>query len=97
VVIGVRGIAGRGAHLSVFAHTTSRIDVELGARLFRHLLALPLAYFQARRVGESVARVRELENIRNFLTGHAMTLGAGSVVLGGVHCRDAGLQLLADA
>ena len=36
----------------VFAHTTSRIDVELGARLFRHLLALPLAYFQARRVGE---------------------------------------------
>jgi ATP-binding cassette, subfamily B, bacterial HlyB/CyaB len=52
----------------VFAHTTNRIDVELGARLFRHLLALPLAYFQARRVGDSVARVRELENIRNFLT-----------------------------
>ncbi len=51
----------------VFAHTTSRIDVELGARLFRHLLTLPLAYFQARRVGDSVARVRELENIRSFL------------------------------
>src|SRR5262249_43917180 len=33
----------------VFAHTTNRIDVELGARLFRHLTALPLAYFQARR------------------------------------------------
>ncbi len=58
----------------VFAHTTSRIDVELGARLFRHLLALPMAYFQARRVGDSVARVRELENIRNFLTGNAITL-----------------------
>jgi subfamily B ATP-binding cassette protein HlyB/CyaB len=58
----------------VFAHTTSRIDVELGARLFRHLLALPLAYFQARRVGDSVARVRELENIRSFLTGNAITL-----------------------
>ena len=58
----------------VFAHTTSRIDVELGARLFRHLLALPLAYFQARRVGDSVARVRELENIRSFLTGHAITV-----------------------
>ena len=41
----------------VFAHTTSRIDVELGARLFRHLLGLPLAYFEARRVGDSVARV----------------------------------------
>lgn len=58
----------------VFAHTTSRIDVELGARLFRHLVGLPLAYFQARRVGDSVARVRELENIRAFLTGNALTL-----------------------
>jgi subfamily B ATP-binding cassette protein HlyB/CyaB len=58
----------------VFAHTTSRIDVELGARLFRHLLNLPLAYFQARRVGDSVARVRELENIRQFLTGNAITV-----------------------
>ena len=58
----------------VFSHTTSRIDVELGARLFRHLTALPLAYFEARRVGDSVARVRELENIRNFLTSSALTL-----------------------
>jgi subfamily B ATP-binding cassette protein HlyB/CyaB len=58
----------------VFSHTTSRIDVELGARLFRHLLQLPLAYFQARRVGDSVARVRELENIRSFLTGNSLTL-----------------------
>lgn len=58
----------------VFAHTSSRIDVELGARLFRHLLNLPLAYFRARRVGDSVARVRELENIRSFLTGNAITV-----------------------
>jgi subfamily B ATP-binding cassette protein HlyB/CyaB len=58
----------------VFSHTTSRIDVELGARLFRHLVSLPLAYFQARRVGDSVARVRELENIRSFLTGNSLTL-----------------------
>jgi subfamily B ATP-binding cassette protein HlyB/CyaB len=58
----------------LFAHTTNRIDVELGARLFHHLLALPMAYFQARRVGDSVARVRELENIRNFLTSSALTL-----------------------
>jgi len=57
----------------VFSHTTNRIDVELGARLFRHLLALPLSYFAARRVGDTVARVRELENIRNFLTGQALT------------------------
>ncbi len=58
----------------VFSHTTNRIDVELGARLFRHLVALPIAYFEARRAGDSVARVRELENIRNFITSSALTL-----------------------
>lgn len=63
-----------GLRSYIFSHTTSRIDVELGARLFRHLVNLPLAYFQARRVGDSVARVRELENIRSFLTGNALTV-----------------------
>lgn len=63
-----------GIRTYVFAHTSSKIDVELGARLFRHLLALPIPYFQVRRVGDSVARVRELENIRSFLTGNAITL-----------------------
>ena len=58
----------------LFSHTTSRIDVELGSRLFMHLLALPLKYFHERRVGDSVARVRELENIRSFLTGNAITV-----------------------
>ena len=57
----------------VFAHATNRMDVELGARLFRHLVHLPLAYFASRRVGDTVARVRELENIRNFLTSQALT------------------------
>ena len=56
----------------LFAHTASRIDVELGSRLVRHLVNLPLAYFEARRVGDSVARVRELESIRQFLTGPAL-------------------------
>jgi subfamily B ATP-binding cassette protein HlyB/CyaB len=63
-----------GMRSHVFSHTTSRIDVELGAGLFRHLMGLPLAYFGARQAGTTVARVRELENIRNFLTGSALTL-----------------------
>ena len=53
----------------VFTHTTNRIDVMLSYKLFRHLFALPLKYFESRRVGETVARVRELDSIRNFLTG----------------------------
>jgi ATP-binding cassette, subfamily B, bacterial HlyB/CyaB len=63
-----------GLRTFVFSQTTNKIDVELGARLFDHLLALPMAYFANRRVGDSVARVRELENIRNFITGSALTL-----------------------
>lgn len=63
-----------GIRTYVFSQTSSKIDVELGARLFRHLLSLPMSYFQSRRVGDSVARIRELENIRSFLTGNAMTL-----------------------
>src|SRR5438067_3329977 len=63
-----------GLRTYIFSQTTNRIDVELGARLFDHLLALPMMYFANRRVGDSVARVRELENIRNFITGSALTL-----------------------
>jgi len=56
----------------VFTHTTSKIDVILSCRLFKHLFALPLRYFESRRVGDTIARVRELENIRRFLTGVPM-------------------------
>lgn len=63
-----------GLRTYLLSHTTNRIDVSLGAQLFRHILALPLAYFEARRVGDTVARVRELEHIRQFLTSHSMTV-----------------------
>ena len=63
----------------VLNHTTSRIDVVLGAALFDHLLRLPLAYFAARRVGDTVARVRELETLRHFITGNAITLVVDAV------------------
>lgn len=79
LVIGLTCVIGFETILGIlrtylFAHTTNRIDVELGARLFRHLLDLPLGYFQTRRVGDSIARVRELENIRSFMTSSALTL-----------------------
>lgn len=73
LVVSVFDVILGGLRTYIFAHTTSRIDVELGARLFRHLLSLPIAYFESRRVGDTVARVRELEQIRNFLTGQALT------------------------
>ncbi|MDE3238079.1 MAG: type I secretion system permease/ATPase [Paracoccaceae bacterium] len=57
----------------ILNHTTNRIDVELGRRLFHHLFRLPLAYFESRPAGQTVARVRELETIRSFLTGQGLT------------------------
>ncbi|KQT65870.1 peptidase C39 [Aureimonas sp. Leaf460] len=78
VIVG--GIAGIGLfdvllqYLRTYAltHTTNRIDVELGQRLFGHLLRLPMSYFETRSAGQTVARVRELETIRSFLTGQGL-------------------------
>ena len=74
LMIGLIGIALFEMFLSlaknyVFTHTTNRIDVVLSSRLFNHLFKLPLSYFESRRVGDTIARVREVENIRRFLTG----------------------------
>jgi subfamily B ATP-binding cassette protein HlyB/CyaB len=63
-----------GLRTYLFSHTASRVDVELGAKLYQHLQGLPVAFFLARPVGTIVARVRELENIRNFITGSTLTL-----------------------
>lgn len=65
--------------LFVFSHTARRIDLSLSAQLFRHLIRLPLAYFESRQVGDTVARVQELENIRQFLTGTAATVIIDSI------------------
>ena len=74
VVVAVFDTLLGGLRNYLFSHTTNRVDVELGAKLFHHLVSLPLAWFESRQVGQSVARVRELDTIRNFITGSALTL-----------------------
>ncbi|MBK1812695.1 type I secretion system permease/ATPase [Clostridium sp. YIM B02505] len=73
VIVTVLDIVLNMSRTYVFTHTTSRIDVILGARLVNHLFRLPLKYFETRRVGDTVARVREVDNIRRFLTGAPLT------------------------
>ncbi|AFY34513.1 peptidase domain-containing ABC transporter [Calothrix sp. PCC 7507] len=58
----------------LFVDTTNRIDLSLGSEVINHLLRLPLSYFERRPVGELATRVGELENIRSFLTGTALTV-----------------------
>lgn len=79
ICIGLLGVNIADALLNwlrsyTFAHTTSRMDAVLGAQLFSHLVALPIGYFESRPTGQTVARVRELENIRQFITSSALTL-----------------------
>ncbi|MEH2407428.1 peptidase domain-containing ABC transporter [Nostoc sp.] len=59
----------------LFVDTTNRIDMSLGSEIIDHLLRLPLRYFERRPVGELSTRINELENIRQFLTGTALTVG----------------------
>ncbi len=65
--------------LFIFTHTARRLDLSLSAQVFGHLMRLPLAYFESRRVGDTVARVQELEQIRQFLTGTALTVILDSI------------------
>ncbi|MXP29826.1 type I secretion system permease/ATPase [Porphyrobacter algicida] len=58
----------------LYSETSQKLDVELGARLFRHLLGLPIAYFEGRRVGDTVTRIRQLEQIREFLTNASLSV-----------------------
>lgn len=58
----------------MFVHTTSKIDAKLGAKLFHHLLALPIAYFEKRKVGNIIARVRELDTIREFIANKSISV-----------------------
>jgi subfamily B ATP-binding cassette protein HlyB/CyaB len=71
-LIGLFDVALQYLRTYALSHTTNRIDVELGQKLFRHLSRLPVSYFETRATGQTVARVRELETIRAFLTGQGL-------------------------
>ncbi len=58
----------------IFVHTASKIDAKLGAKLFTHLFALPFTYFENRKVGNIIARVRELDQIRDFITNKSVSV-----------------------
>jgi len=74
LVVSVFEVVLGGLRTYLFSHTTNRVDVELGARLYNHLQRLPISFFAARPVGTIVARLRELETVRSFITGTGLTL-----------------------
>ncbi|MGR5165559.1 ABC transporter transmembrane domain-containing protein, partial [Vibrio owensii] len=66
----------------LFANVASKVNSELSAKLYQHLVALPMQYFQQRQTGEVIARVREMAQVRQFLTGSALTMLLDMVFIG---------------
>lgn len=65
----------------IFLHTANKIDAKLSAKLFKHLFSLPFSYFENRKVGNIIARVRELDSVRDFITNKAV-----SVIIDTIFC-----------
>ncbi|AUW57369.1 type I secretion system permease/ATPase [Sphingobium sp. SCG-1] len=74
VVVSVWEVAFGWLRTRLYSETSQKLDVELGSKLFRHMLRLPLSYFEGRRVGDTVMRVRQLESIREFLTNASLSV-----------------------
>jgi ATP-binding cassette, subfamily B, bacterial HlyB/CyaB len=55
-------------------HTAARIDVELSSKFFEHLISLPAKFFDSKRAGIIVAKVKELDSVRNFVTSSTITV-----------------------
>ncbi len=74
VVVSLFEILLGGLRTYLMSHTANRIDLMLGIQLFKHLMSLPLSYFESRQVGDTIARMKELENVRAFITGSGLML-----------------------
>lgn len=79
VLVAVASVALTALRTYLLIDTTNRIDLSVGSRIMDHLYRLTLGYFQRRPVGEVASRLRELENIREFLTGTAVTIGLDAI------------------
>ncbi|WP_421159358.1 type I secretion system permease/ATPase [Aeromonas dhakensis] len=58
----------------VFGHLANQVNAELSGKLYRHLVGLPIGYFKTRQTGQIIARVKEMAQIRQFLTGSTLML-----------------------
>lgn len=57
----------------LLSHMTSIIDVTMVSKFFRHLTSLPLSFFSSKQSGDVVARFKEVESIRNFISSGLLT------------------------
>ena len=58
----------------LFSNLACKLNAELNSRLYRHLLALPMSFYNQRQTGQITARIREMDKVRQFLSGSALTM-----------------------
>ncbi|MBT4522809.1 MAG: peptidase domain-containing ABC transporter [Halieaceae bacterium] len=58
----------------VILNLSSRLGIQMAANVFRHLIRLPLDYFQKRHLGDIVSRFDSLDSIRALLTTGLVTV-----------------------
>ncbi|HEY3321248.1 MAG TPA: peptidase domain-containing ABC transporter [Planctomycetota bacterium] len=65
----------------LIAHTISRVDLNLMAEFYRHILSLPMRFFQGRQIGDILTRFAENQKIRGILAGSTITIILNTLML----------------
>lgn len=72
LLIGVFQTMTTALRYYLLAHTTRRIDMQMVVDFYKHVLSLPMRYFEERKVGDILKRFTENARIRDFLTGRVL-------------------------
>jgi subfamily B ATP-binding cassette protein HlyB/CyaB len=65
----------------LIAHTISRVDLNLMAEFYRHILSLPMRFFQGRQIGDILTRFGENQKIRGILAGSTISVILNTLML----------------
>jgi ATP-binding cassette subfamily B protein len=80
---GCRAVLGLARGI-LSAYLGRKIDLSLMLQYYRHVLGLPMQFFDTRRTGEVISRLNDAVKIREAISGATLTvLVDGSLILGG--------------
>lgn len=81
LLIGVFQTLTTALRYYLLVHTARRIDMQMVVDFYRHVLSLPMRYFEERKVGDILKRFNENARIRDFLTGRVLGLGLDCLMI----------------
>jgi ATP-binding cassette, subfamily B, bacterial HlyB/CyaB len=72
LIIGVFQVITTALRQYLLLHLWQKLNLSFTADLFRHILTLPMGFFQTRKIGDFIARFQDNHTIRDMLTGKAI-------------------------